>query len=122
MPSRDEHLGKARNNKEFAQSLKLDNPTRVGWALTALFYSALHYIEAYNAKYDFHCRNHHDVSDNIQRNPMLDTISDEYLDLSNFSWNARYKAVDYEVAKFTEAARYHAAIEKHIKDLISNGR
>jgi hypothetical protein len=90
MPSRDEHLNKARKNKEFAESLKLDNPTCVGWALTALFYSALHYIDAYNAKYNKHCRTHQDLTDNIERNPVLEAISDDYSDLLTFSWNARY--------------------------------
>lgn len=121
MPSRDEHLSKARKNKEFVESINLDNPTRVGWALTVLFYSALHYIEAYNAKYSCHCKNHQDLNDNIERNPMLTDISDDYLDLANFSWNARYKAVNYTKKEFEEALQYHAAIEKHITDLIADG-
>ncbi|MGP8244797.1 MAG: hypothetical protein ACLQVN_09800 [Bryobacteraceae bacterium] len=121
MPSRDEHLSKAQKNKEFAKSIKLDNPTSVGWALTSLFYSALHYIEAYNAKYNFHCKKHQDLNDNIARNPMLSAISDDYLDLSAFSWNARYQAVKYGTAEFEEALQYHAAIERHVMDLIANG-
>jgi hypothetical protein len=121
MPSRDEHLKKARKNKEFANGVKLDNPTSVGWALTSLFYSALHYIEAYNAKYHFHGKNHQDLNDNINRNPVLLPISDVYLDLSAFSWNARYRIIEYEVKEFDEALQCHAAIEKHIMDLIADG-
>ena|ERR1700730_4264750 len=122
MPSRDEHISKAKLNKTFADSLKLDNSTAVGWALTALFYSALHYIEAYNAKHHFHCKNHQELHDNIKRNPVLEAILEDYLDLSNFSWNARYMWVNYGREKFEEALDYHAAVKNHIADLIANER
>lgn len=51
MPSKDEHLAKAANNHKFAMALKDANSTVFGWKLTILFYSALHYVEAYNAKF-----------------------------------------------------------------------
>jgi hypothetical protein len=121
MPSRGEHLSKARNNKEFADSIKLENSTRVGWVLTVLFYSALHYIEAYNAQFNYHCRNHQDLHDNIVRNPVLTAISYDYSDLETFSWNARYRAVRYGHKEIEDALEYHAAIEKHITDLIADG-
>src|SRR5271157_2510771 len=118
MPSRDEHLSKARLNKEFADSITLDNPTSVGWALTAIFYSALHYIEAYNAKYNFHCNNHNELNDNIRRNQVLSDICDDYCDLQTFSWNARYRAKKYGRQEVAEANEFHAAIEKHVMKLL----
>ena len=121
MPSRGEHLSKARNNKEFADSIKIENSTRVGWVLTVLFYSALHYIEAYNVQFNYHCRNHQDLHDNIVRNPVLTAISYDYSDLETFSWNARYRAVRYGHKEIEDALEYHAAIEKHITDLIADG-
>jgi len=49
MPAKDEHLAKARGNESFALSLPLNSNSGVDWALVALFYSAMHYVEAYLA-------------------------------------------------------------------------
>jgi len=121
MPSRDEHLSKARKNREFADLLKPDNSTRAEWKLTVLFYSALHYVEAFHAKTHLHCKRHQDLNDNIMRNPLLADISEDYFHLQNFSWNARYQAVNYGNAEVEEAIQCHAAIAKHVTDLIAGG-
>jgi hypothetical protein len=120
MPSFDEHLSKARKNQEFAASLRLDTPTCVGWALTALFYSALHYVEAYNAKYHHHCDNHKQRNDEIVRNDVLVPIWADYSDLANFSWNARYRPKSYGVEDFNEAQQYQANIARRVTELIAN--
>ena len=91
MPSQSEHLTKALNNRKFAYGLPTTTPTAIGWALTALFYSALHYVEAYNAKFNAHFAKHEELNRDIGRNPVLMPIADDYLDLSAFSWNARYR-------------------------------
>jgi hypothetical protein len=90
MPSRDEHLSKARNNKGFADAIKPSSPTSIEWAWTAIFYSALHYVEAFHAIHEYHCRDHHGLRDAIERNPRLSVIADEYVELLDYSWNARY--------------------------------
>jgi hypothetical protein len=122
MPSRSEHLAKAENNKGFADAIKLSNPTSVGWALTALFYSALHYVEAFNGKYNLHCKSHHQLKADIAKNPQLLTIFDEYSGLLDYSWNARYEVAVYGKREFDEASEYHAAIKKHILDLFLAGK
>jgi hypothetical protein len=121
MPSREQHLRKASDNKTFADSIENNNTTEVGWALTVLFYSALHYIEAYNAKYGFHCNTHRQLNDDIARNPVLNPVSDEYSDLQNFSWNARYKAVNYGRNELAECLGYHATIKQHVTNLLEKG-
>jgi hypothetical protein len=118
MPSKDEHLAKAVNNKKFADSLDASDSTSVGWALTALFYSALHYVDAFNAKFNHHCNNHQELKDGLTRNPQLEDIRDEYQDLSTFSWNARYQAVKYGRAELAEAQGCHAAVKRHIENLL----
>ncbi len=44
MPTREEHLIQASRNEDVALLLQTDYPD---WAVTALFYAALHYVEAY---------------------------------------------------------------------------
>jgi len=119
MPSQAEHLFKATNNKTFAQGLTKGTPTAVGWALTVLFYSALHYVEAYNAKFNAHFSKHEELNKDIQRNPQLSVIFDDYRDLSTFSWNARYRPVAYGEKELNEALACHAAVEEHVTELLS---
>jgi hypothetical protein len=52
------------------------------------------------------------------RNPVLEAISDDYFDLETFSWNARYRAISYGDKEVKDALECHAAIKKHITDLI----
>jgi hypothetical protein len=118
MPSKNEHLGKAVSNKKFAEAIKSSSPTYVGWAMTALFYSALHYVEAYNAKFNTRFTNHQDRNADIKDNPVFAPIRDDYLDLCNLSYNARYEAVNYGAEKLKEAQEYQAAVERHITGMI----
>ena len=118
MPSTDEHLKKAEGNRRFAYALRPANSVVSGWALTVLFYSALHYVEAYNAKFNTHFKSHDNLKSDIGRNPVLSDIYDEYSDLLTFSWNARYNSVVYGEAELNEAKEYHASVEKHILNLL----
>ncbi|MEQ1949172.1 MAG: hypothetical protein ABL995_18410 [Bryobacteraceae bacterium] len=119
MPSQAEHLYKATNNKLFADGIARDNPTAAGWILTALFYSALHYVEAFNAKFNCHFSRHEDLNRDLERNPQLCPIYDEYRDLSTFSWNARYQPVKYGDAQLREAYEAHSMVVKHINALLT---
>jgi HEPN domain len=118
MPSQAEHFYKAVNNKLFADAITPSTPTATGWALTALFYSALHYVEAFNAKHNCHFSKHEDLNKDIARNPQLAPIFDDYKDLSELSWNARYQAVKYGKDKVTEAIEYHTAVVNCISPLL----
>ena len=49
MPDRDSHLQQAQKNERFHQQFDLDTTEFHDWVITSLFYSALHYIDAYLA-------------------------------------------------------------------------
>jgi len=49
MPTKDEHVKKAVENEKFASSLDDGAQAGVNWKLVVLFYTALHYVEAYLA-------------------------------------------------------------------------
>ena len=119
MASKDDHFRKGRNNRTFAESLALRDQTEVGWALTALFYSALHFIEAYSARYGKNFYSHQERNEEVQTNPVHTAIADEYMDLNSFGWNARYTMQVYERSHYEEAHRYLEAIEAHVAKLLS---
>jgi hypothetical protein len=116
--SKDEHLSKAENNRRFAYALKPLDATLSGWTLTVLFYSALHYVEAYNATIQCHFINHNELNRHIEGTNSLAAIHDDYRDLANFSWNARYQAIPYGVPEIEEAKEFHSAVRKHIYGLL----
>ncbi len=89
MPTSPQHRAKAENNEFFA--------TDVGepfwdWAVTGLFYSALHYVEAYLASLHppFHPPTHQIRDSLIHREPRLRPIYVDYRELQDESRDARY--------------------------------
>ena len=60
MPARDNHLHQAQHNEAFVASFNLDSTAYLDWAVTGIFYAALHFYNQYralktrseNARYD----------------------------------------------------------------------
>ncbi len=102
-PSRNDHLSKAKRNRDFAYNLPKRDATHIGWALTALFYSALHYVEGYLAGFSYYVRNHDALKEEIHRNPELRSLYEDYRDLFDYAYNARYRMRNYSEADFEEA-------------------
>src|ERR1022692_3590095 len=92
MPREDEHLQKAIHNESFADSLDLSERCNLEWAITALFYSAIHYIEAYFARCGVHCLDHNQRAREIDRDPSIRLIFQDYRELQTLSTAARYSA------------------------------
>lgn len=98
MPTEAQHLAKARSNELFAQAL--DRTTAVGaeWAITVLFYVAVHHVQAYFAKRG-RTYTHHTARDSaIQRDANLNRVYVDYRELETYSRDARY-----DVPGFTDA-------------------
>ena len=49
MAKSNDHIDKARHNERFAQDVRPLNSDYLDWVITAYFYAALHYLEAYLA-------------------------------------------------------------------------
>ena len=90
MPNQKAHLEKAQHNEAFVKTFDLDATPFIGWAITGMFYSALHYMEAYFAKLGSHSPDHRTRDSNIRRDGNLRNLFFAYSDLKNFSVNARY--------------------------------
>ena len=91
MSTTAEHKAKAEHNDFFVSTLQ--NPFW-DWGVTGTFYAAVHYVEAYLAKHNppIHSRNHNIRDNNVQGDPLLTTVYDDYRELKNECHDARYQA------------------------------
>ncbi len=88
MPKLEDHLSQAQHNFKFYQSI--DTHIYSDWAATALFYTALHYIDAFLAVKQIH-PGKHDVRDKLVNSlAELKGLYPSYSHLKNQSRNARY--------------------------------
>lgn len=90
-----------------ALSFKLDDQTRIDWALVMLFYAALHYVEAYLAKSGIHLRSHTTRDNAMSRDSALREIFKQYADLKYYGYNARYEISGFKPTDVTETAANH---------------
>lgn len=88
MPDRAEHRTRAEHNEFLVQNL--DNPF-FDWKVTGLFYSALHYVDAYLAVRNIHPPTHAVRLGHTRTDPKLQPVSRDYRELLNESRTARYE-------------------------------
>jgi hypothetical protein len=91
LPTTKEHREKAENNEFLVESL--DNPFW-DWAISGVFYAALHYVEAYfaNQAPPLHPPTHTKRDNHIHSDPNLTKIYVDYRQLEDESRDARYDA------------------------------
>ena len=101
MPALNQHLPLAESNEGFAESIA-ELPNRFpDWEITVLFYSALHYADAFLATQDIHPRSH---DSRIRSIRSLISVWEDYRDLYQLSLDARYNAVSF-TAESADAVR-----------------
>lgn len=89
MPARDDHLKQARHNETFYATV--DKLAFKDWAITVLFYTGLHYIDAFLAQRRNIHPTIHKTRDNLVATVVeLKPIFNDYSFLKNASFNARY--------------------------------
>jgi hypothetical protein len=92
VPTTDEHLVQAERNEQLSHTLELHDPA---WAVTMLFYAAVHYLEAYfdamptRAGFERHYEQH--VSRHRAVRQRLPSLQRHYQTLYDESIEARYK-------------------------------
>jgi hypothetical protein len=115
VPNKDEHLKKAQLDETFVGSLDISKPGHLDWAITALFYAGLHYVEAYFATRKVHSPDHRTRDSSIRRDVSIRQIYKDYNELKNFSINARYYMYPFGAA---DLASLQPRLEK-IKQVIA---
>lgn len=106
MPSRDDHLAQAQHNLLFAESI--DAVQYSDWVATALFYAALHYVDAFLDTKGHH-PGKHDVRDGfVAKVQELRPIHSHYRALKDSSRNARYyPPISYTPAHLDKLRNVH---------------
>lgn len=89
MPGTNAHLGQAEHNLNLFAALDVEKYS--DWAATVLFYTALHYVDAYLAKTISYDPDGHSARDKaIERTATLRSIRSNYRSLKDSCHNARY--------------------------------
>lgn len=113
MPDRAEHLAKATANRRFLQRI-VEQRLAPDWAVTVLFYQAMHAVEAWFANRSVHHLNH------VRRNQAvfdhLREIATPYRKLHDLSRIARYSKDGLVTwADYEDSVIAFAEIESHIE-------
>jgi hypothetical protein len=118
VPRKQEHLDKADENERLAMSLDLATPGAASWAMTMLFYAALHFVEAYFATKGFHHRSHVKRTDAINNDPALRSVAATYGIMQLDARNARYEAVPCTSADVAKMKANLDRIKAHITPVL----
>ena len=114
MPRDDRHNAKAQRNEQFAESLDHTDATQENWAVVAVFYSALHYVQAVLSGSSINCKNHLERADEIARDPILKYVAGEYEYLFTTSMLARYGVIGLVGDPYRTAKARLEAIKKQV--------
>jgi uncharacterized protein (UPF0332 family) len=122
VPQTGEHLQRASQNLQFAESFDLVTTPYIDWAVTAYFYAALHLVDALLWHKDQINPGDHDLRlKAIKDKYYLRGIKSEYWTLKNKSENARYDLITFTNTKIrTEIVPRYAAIEQHVLQQLPN--
>ena len=100
MASKDEHLAQAAHNKRVAGNLAAAGD--FDWAVTALFYSALHLIQAHLVEIGVDVRGHARRERFMQQISELEPAVDAFMSLRVLSENARYDCRSFTKPEFDD--------------------
>lgn len=117
MTTREQHLAQANANKALYEEL-LDRPAYRDWALTVLFYAALHYVDAF--LFPRNPPDHGTRNQMVRTTPLLRALYAKYRRLQERSQDARYECHDPTREELVRARRecydvIESAILPHVK-------
>lgn len=119
MPATQAHIEQAKSNERLAEHLA--RSPYADWRCTALYYAALHYIQAYfsglNPPQVFE---RHALRDEaIRLNRSLKAIRNDYRSLKDWSQDARYELRKPSVGDFsTDIEPSLIAIKRHLRTYV----
>ena len=115
MPTADEHIKKAARNENFAEFLATKTKY-IDWAVTMLFYAALHYVDAVLAASSIHPSKHAERKDAIERNDTVKRVYSEYRALETTSVNARYYAMPIDESDWHAVKPQFDTLRSHLRN------
>jgi uncharacterized protein (UPF0332 family) len=121
VPLKHEHLDKSKTAEAIALSLDLTKPGAIDWAITILFYAALHQVEAYFATQGLHHGGHGGLAgrdSSVANDGRLQPIAKCYSRMKTHSINARYNVMSYGTNRVELLKVDLALIKSHIAALL----
>ena len=116
MASRDEHMAQAHRNRTLAERLADDGDFE--WAVTALFYAALHLIQAYAIAEGFDIGTHAERGRWMRNTTALHAILGPYRVLRSRSQDARYECRRFSRQQFGDLHMHEVArVSEHMSTL-----
>lgn len=96
MPDENAHSRQAVHNRGFVDFLDVDSTNYLDWVVTAIFYTAVHRVESFLARYDAHPSSHGDRCKAMSRFDPLKPVFRDYSDLHFQSERSRYHCVGFD--------------------------
>jgi hypothetical protein len=116
VPDRASHIDQAERNERL--SLGLEGTTDTDWAVTTLFYAAVHLVDACLAP-GLHPREHRDRRDFVRLRADLRPIRTYYRELEDRSRDARYECVPFtQRAVVTLRSRSFEPLKRHLRSVL----
>jgi uncharacterized protein (UPF0332 family) len=113
LPRQQEHISKAERNEKFADTVS--GTAYLDWAVTILFYAALHYVDAILAVSGVHPDSHSQRGDAMGANATLLVVRHEYRILETLSQNARYRSMKIDGPDLKEAKDQFSVLRAHLR-------
>jgi uncharacterized protein (UPF0332 family) len=113
LPLKPDHISKAEHNEKLAETI--GKTAYLDWAVTIIFYAALHYVDAILAASVVHPETHSERNDAIGTNATLMKIRPEYRTLETLSRNARYRSMKIEPTDLQEAQNNFSVLRAHLR-------
>jgi uncharacterized protein (UPF0332 family) len=103
MATLQEHRLKAAHNRDFLDSYRLSESEFVDWAVTVLFYCALHWLRALLAQEGYQVKNYRDEEDAITGTGVftLQALA-WYRHLKDSSRQARYETTEFSPSAYRD--------------------
>lgn len=114
MPTAQQHLDGAERNEQFAKSLELSDHAQADWAVTAIFYAALHYVDAFFVSRSDKPAFHTQREGKIRDTPELVGIWMDYRRLKDMSREARYDLAPYTHVEFHSALKHLEKVRSQV--------
>jgi hypothetical protein len=116
VPDRRRHLSKAEQNETL--SLSLQGGGHNDWAVTLLFYAALHLVDAYLDP--MQPKRHTDRRNLIRNDPVLRPIWFHYRELDDRSRDARYECLPFSGIQVSDLrSNSFEPVKRHLRRLLN---
>ena len=118
MPSQREHAFQALHNREFLATFDLDNSPFLDWAVTVIFYTAVHLVEHFLAHQGQDLLSHQTRERFISQSADLKPIWSVYRELKYQSGRARYLVARFQPDEVKKLEGQLRQVETHIQGLL----